>query len=95
MADQRIVFVGAGAACTGIARLCAIAMRADGANEGKVRRALFALDSQGLLHDGRPIDEPHKQDLAVPRAVMLEYGLDPNVKLTPLDVIRAVKLRPP
>jgi malic enzyme len=91
MADQRVVFLGAGAACTGIARLCAIAMRADGADEAKIRRALFALDSQGLLHDGRILDEPHKRELALPAAVMLEYGLDPNAKLTPLEVIRAVK----
>ena len=91
MAEQRIVFVGAGAACTGIARLCAIAMREDGADEATVRRALFALDSQGLLHDGRTIDEPHKRELALPRAVMGEYDLDPKAKLTPLEVIRAVK----
>ena len=91
MANQRVVFVGAGAACTGIARLCAIAMRADGADEATVRRALVALDSQGLLHDGRVMDEPHKKELALPRSVMAEYGLDPNAKLTPLDVIRAVK----
>jgi malic enzyme len=91
MAQQRIVFVGAGAACTGIARLCAIAMRADGADDAVVRRALVALDSQGLLHDGRTMDEPHKNELALPRAIMTEYGLDPNASLTPLDVIRAVK----
>lgn len=91
MAEQRIVLVGAGAACTGIARLCAIAMRADGADEATVRRSLFALDSQGLLHDGRPIDEPHKRELAIPGSVMLEYGLEPDAKLTPLAVIRAVK----
>jgi malic enzyme len=91
MAEQRIVFVGAGAACTGIARLCGIAMRADGANDATVRRALFALDSQGLLHDGRDMDEPHKMALALPREVMAEYRLDPNATLTPLDVIRAVK----
>jgi malic enzyme len=91
MADQRIVFVGAGAACTGIAQLCNVALRADGADEAKLRRAIFALDSQGLLHDGRTLDEPHKHELALTRAVMLEYGLDPNATLTPLDVIRAVK----
>jgi malic enzyme len=91
MADQRIVFIGAGAACTGIARLCAIAMRADGASEGAVRRALFALDSRGLLHNGRTIDEPHKHELVLPRAVLLEYGLDPQASITPLAVIRAVK----
>jgi malic enzyme len=93
MADQRIVFVGAGAACTGTARLCAVAMRADGADDAKVRRALFTIDSQGLLHDGRTMNQPHKRELAVPRTVLLEYGLDPNpnAKLTALDVIRAVK----
>lgn len=91
MSAQRIVFVGAGAACTGIARLCAIAMRADGADEATVRRSIFALDSQGLLHDGRTMDEPHKRELAVPRDVMIELGLDPKVVHTPLDAIRAVK----
>ena len=91
MANQRIVFVVAGAACTGIARLCAIAMRADGADEATVRRAIVALDSQGLLHEGRAMDEPHKVELALPRAVMAEYGMDPSATLTPLDVVRAVK----
>ena len=91
MAEQRVVFVGAGAACTGIARLCALAMRADGADAATVRRAIFALDSQGLLHDGRTMDEPHKKELSVPRAVMTELGLDLNAILSPLDVIRAVK----
>ena len=91
MAEQRVVFVGAGAACTGIARLCAIAMRADGAGDATVRRAIFALDSNGLLHDGRATEEPHKKELALPRAVMEAFGLDPNARLTPLDVIRAVK----
>lgn len=91
MSEQRIVFVGAGAACTGIARLCAIAMRADGADEATVRRSIFALDSQGLLHDGRTMDEPHKRELAVPRAVMTELGLDPSAVHTPLDAVRAVK----
>jgi malic enzyme len=91
MAGQRVVFVGAGAACTGIARLCAIAMRADGADDATVHRAIVALDSRGLLHVGRTLDEPHKRELALPRTVMADYGLDPSAELTPLDVIRAVK----
>jgi malic enzyme len=91
MADQRVLFIGAGAACAGIARLSAIAMRADGADPATIRRALVAFDSQGLLHDGRTMDEPHKQELALPRAIMTEYGLDPGATLSPVDVIRAVK----
>jgi malic enzyme len=43
------------------------------------------------LHDGRTITEPHKKELALPRSVMTEYGLDPNGTQTPLEVIRAVK----
>ncbi|MBE7485566.1 MAG: NAD-dependent malic enzyme [Polyangiaceae bacterium] len=91
MADQRVVFLGAGAACTGIARLCALAMRDDGADEAGIRRALLAFDSHGLLHDGREMDEPHKKELAVPREALRAYGLDPDAKLSPVDVIRAVK----
>ncbi|MEZ4263518.1 MAG: NAD-dependent malic enzyme [Polyangiaceae bacterium] len=92
MSAQRVVLVGAGAACTGIARLCAIAMRADGADEATIRRSILALDSQGLLHDGRTFEEKsHKRELAVPREIMKAYGLDPNATQTPLDVIRAVK----
>ena len=81
MAQQRIVFVGAGAACTGIARLCAIAMRAAGADEATVRRAIVAFDTHGLVHDGRTLDEPHKREIAMPREIMAEYGLDPNAAL--------------
>lgn len=92
MADQRIVFVGAGAACTGIARLCAIAMRSDGADEKTIRHALFALDSHGLLHERRDMEkEPHKKELALPQAIMTELGFDPTATLTPLDVVRKVK----
>ena len=91
MADQRFVFVGAGSACSGIAQLCALAQRVDGATEAMIRRAIFVFDSHGLLHDARSIESPHKRELATPGAVLAEYGLDPNIPLTPLDVIRAVK----
>ncbi|MBK7584158.1 MAG: NAD-dependent malic enzyme [Myxococcales bacterium] len=92
MAAQRVVFMGAGAACTGIARLCALAMRADGADDATIRRALVAFDSGGLLHDGRNIDEPHKHELAISREALLSHGLDPSTELSPVDVIQ--KLRP-
>jgi malic enzyme len=91
MADQRVVFLGAGAACTGIAELCAIAMRADGADDATIRRALFAFDSHGLLHDGHSINEPHKRALAVSREVLIDLGLDPNGNPSPVEVIDAVK----
>lgn len=91
MSEQRVVFIGAGAACTGIARLCALAMRADGADDASIARSLVAFDSHGLLFEGRAFDEPHKKELAVPRDVLRAYGLDPEAKHSPADVIRAVK----
>jgi malic enzyme len=91
MSQQRVLFMGAGAACTGIARLCAIAMRKDGVDEASIRRSLLAFDSRGLLHDGMTIDEPHKRELALPRAIMTELGLEPGTKHSPLEVIDAFK----
>ncbi|MBK7878650.1 MAG: NAD-dependent malic enzyme [Planctomycetes bacterium] len=91
MAEQRILFLGAGEACTGIARLSALAMRADGASEATIRRALAAFDSRGFLHAGMTIDEPHKKELALPLDVMKEYGLDPSRALTPVEVVHAMK----
>jgi malic enzyme len=91
MAEQRVLFLGAGAACTGIARLLAIAMRADGASETTIRHSLVAFDSKGLLHDGRTFDAPHKHELALPLPLMRKHGLDPDAMLTPTDVIRAVR----
>ncbi len=91
MADQRLLFLGAGEACTGIARLSGLAMRADGASEARIRRALAAFDSRGFLHEGQAIDEPHKRELALPREAMAELGLDPSRDLKPVDVVRALK----
>jgi len=91
MADQRIVFIGAGEACTGIAQQCAIAMRQDGASDADIRRVMAAFDSSGLLHDGREIREPHKRELALSRADMLSWGLDPAREHDPVAVIEAMK----
>ncbi|MFO0759049.1 MAG: NAD-dependent malic enzyme [Byssovorax sp.] len=90
VSEQRVVFVGAGAACTGIARLLAMAMRADGASEATIKSALFAFDSHGLLREGKPIDEPHKKDLAAPAEVLRRFGLGEG-EPSPTDVINAVK----
>ena len=91
MADQRIVFIGAGEACTGIAQQCALAMRQDGASEAEIHRAMAAFDTNGLLHDGREINEPHKRELALSREHMLSWGLDPAREHTPVEVIEAMK----
>ena len=91
LSEQRVLFIGAGGACTGIARLTAEAMRQAGANPATIGRALVAFDSRGLLHKGRAIDQPYKRELTLDEASLALYGLDASADPTPLDVIRAMK----
>jgi malic enzyme len=89
--EQRVVYIGAGEACTGISNLMATAMRADNTPEDVIRRSRFLFDSKGLLWEGREIDDEHKKALAATREDLAHYGLDPNDDLTPEKVIAAVK----
>lgn len=89
--EQRVVFMGAGEACTGIAQLLALAMAADGASAEAIRASRVVFDSRGLLREGDDIDDPHKRALAVPRDVLAHYGLDALDAPTPEDVIHHVK----
>lgn len=91
IAEQRIVFIGAGEACTGIARLVTTAMKNGGASEDVIKRAIVTFDSKGLLHDGRDITETFKKEFALSKKIMDHYGLDPKSTPTPVEVIRAVK----
>ncbi len=58
LSEQRFVFLGAGAAGIGIARLVRMAMRREGADEETVGHAIAMLDSHGLTFEGRgPLDQ--------------------------------------
>jgi malic enzyme len=75
LSEQRVVFVGAGAAGIGIARLLAAVMREEGATEDVVRRSLVMLDSKGLVHDGRADVADDKRPFALPEKDLADYGL--------------------
>lgn len=85
LADQRVVFVGAGAAGIGIARL----LRAAAADDGGAPAALAMLDSHGLLAEGRPNLEPDKLPFALSAAERTRFGLQPGAGLE--EVIRQVR----
>ena len=91
LVDQRILYVGAGAAGTGIARLVAAAMREDGADEATVRRAQVFCDSRGLIHEHRTIKDEHKREFAMKQEAMERYGIRPDDANSPIDVVRHVK----
>jgi malic enzyme len=89
--DQRVLFIGAGSACTGIARLTRAAMRQAGAAEETIRRAIAAFDSRGLLREGREIRESFKREFALDKQSLEFHGLDASADPSPVEMIRAFK----
>lgn len=51
MADQRVVFVGAGSAGCGIAEMVVQSMMAEGLSEAQARERVFMVDREGLVTD--------------------------------------------
>jgi malate dehydrogenase (oxaloacetate-decarboxylating) len=88
---QRFVFLGAGAAGIGIARLVRAAMRREGVPDDDIRRAIVQLDSKGLTFEGRtPLDDD-KREFALGPAEMAHFGFSGADRYSLETVIRHVK----
>jgi malic enzyme len=94
LSAQRFVFLGAGAAGIGIARLVRSAMRAQGADETTVLRSIAMLDSHGLVfHDREPLDDD-KREMALGPDELAHHGFggcDPEARYDLETVIRHVR----
>jgi malic enzyme len=88
--EQRVLFLGAGEACTGIANLLAAAMREEGASPEEVGASRLAFDSKGLLREGATVDA-HKRPLLASGALLARLDLDGIEAPTPEQVIRAFR----
>ena len=87
--DQRIVIVGAGSAGHGIAEQIEFAMVADGTDTEEAHRAIYTLDSRGLVVQGASVP-PLKATYATdPAEVATWDGVASPPSL--LDVVRNVK----
>jgi malic enzyme len=75
LSDQRLVFLGAGAACIGIARLVRDAMVANGSTPEAANHAIVMLDSRGLVSADRADLDDFKSEFALSPARMTELGL--------------------
>ncbi len=92
LVDQRFLYMGAGAACTGIHALLCAAMRSEGADEDTIARAHLAFDIHGLVREGSPSTDSQPGPLAASRAVLSHYHLDGlDDPGTPEDAIRCMK----
>jgi len=58
---QRVMFLGAGSAGTGIAGLIVSAMKRAGLSDADARSRIIMFDTQGLVVEGRAYLAPHKQ----------------------------------
>ncbi len=78
LSEQRVLFVGAGAAGIGIARLLCDSMQAEGAGAEQARRAVAMCDSRGLVHEGREHVDDDKRPFAMSRDGLARIGADPS-----------------
>jgi malic enzyme len=91
LSEQRIVYVGAGAAGVGIGRLMGTAMREESGDEGRTRTGQVFVDSHGLLYEGRNITDDHKRPFALPTEALTRYGFANYGEHGLLKVIGTVK----
>lgn len=75
LSAQRLVFLGAGAAGIGIARLAESIMRSEGSSAAGIRRAVIMLDSRGLIYEGRGDLDEDKRPFALPACEAARLGL--------------------
>ena len=85
--EQRVLYIGAGEACTGIARLLGAAMRDGGATDEEIAAARLVFDSRGLLREGVEVTDAHKRELVASRDLLARFGLDGIDSPTPEEVI--------
>ena len=91
LAEQRIVYVGAGAAGVGIGRLMATAMTADSHDESRTPETQVFVDSKGLVYEGRAIADAHKRRFAMSRDTLTRYGFTNQAEHGLLEVVSRVK----
>ncbi len=75
LADQRLVFLGAGAAGTGIARTVRAAMVAQGIDATTIKRAIVTVDTKGLVFASRNEIDDDKREFALGPDELAAYGL--------------------
>jgi malate dehydrogenase (oxaloacetate-decarboxylating)(NADP+) len=91
LSDQKLLFLGAGEAATGIADLVVSAMKAEGLSETEARRHIWLVDSRGLVVKGRAGLNEHKLAYAHEHAPVGDFlGAIHSLKPTGIIGVAAV-----
>jgi malic enzyme len=91
LAEQRIVYAGAGAAGVGIARLVRTAIEEQCSDPDQVRRAQVLVDTHGLVWDSGAKMQAHKREFAVRREELGKLGFKGEGPFDLLEVVRCYK----
>jgi len=94
LAEQRFVFLGAGAAGIGIARMVRTALSAAGVDSATIRRAIVTADTKGLVFSARDELDDDKREFALGPEELAHYGLGalkPGDRLVLEKLVAAVK----
>jgi malic enzyme len=89
--EQRILYVGAGAAGIGIARLVQSALQDTAAPPSTIAGAQLMCDSRGVLHEGRSDLDEQKRDFARSAAWLAGLGLHLTVSASLVEIVRAYR----
>ena len=91
LSDHRVVVLGAGSSANGIADQIVAAMQAEGTSLVEASKSIWLIDSKGLVHDQRPIDEPFKKKYAQPLETTANWQLEDPSTIGFSDVVRNVR----
>ena len=91
LGDHRIVILGAGSSANGISDQIVAAMQAEGVTAEHAKQSIWLVDSRGLVHDGRSLDEPFKQKYAQPIDRTTNWKIDRSAEIAFADVVRNVR----
>ncbi len=76
LSQQRLVFLGAGAAGIGIARMVRLVMQCEGASAETIAQAIVMVDSKGLVYQDRPGLDDDKREFALQSSHIVHYGFE-------------------
>ncbi len=89
--DQQIVFLGAGAASTGVADYLRAAMVTEGLSEEEARSRIWMVNRDGVLHSGRTNLTPEQRVYAQPQSRLSAWPRANDAKFGLADVIKNVR----